>query len=235
MTDIDISVKDHNPSAEMRKAMILGQLYTNDIVDKRILSAMADIAREPFLPANLRGAAYVDEDMEISDGRYQMAPLTFAKLLDLAKITPNCRVLNIGCMSGYSAAILSRLSDRVTAIDCDTSAVAQAQIQLQRLKITNVNLQTVKDMSEGYAQAASYNVIVINGAINAISEKLGSQLVVGGRMVTVRRIASRSDSGLGLGKGLLVTRLDNKLQYREHFDASCALLPGFDCEPDFIF
>jgi protein-L-isoaspartate(D-aspartate) O-methyltransferase len=215
--------------------MILGQLYTNDIVDKRILEAMADIPREPFLPEGLRGAAYVDEDMDVGNGRYMMEPLTFAKLLDLAEITPACRILNIGCLNGYSAAILSRLGAHVVGVDVDTNAIVEARTHMQSFGITNVNLQPVSTMSDGYAMSAPYNVIVIQGAIGFISEVLGSQLAVGGRLVTIRNIAKRSDSPVGLGKGLLVTRIEHKLQYREHFDASCAVLPSFEQPADFVF
>lgn len=222
-------------SLAMRKSMILGQLYTNDITDKRILQTMADIPREPFLPEGLRGAAYVDDNLEVSPGRFLMAPLTFAKLLDLAEITPECRVLSIGCMTGYSAAILSRLASHVVAIDTDAAAIAQARDHMTRLGLTNVNAQVVGNMSEGYAMSAPYNVIVIQGAINFISETLGSQLAVGGRLVTIRNIMTRADEKTGLGKGLLVSRIDHKLQYREHFDASCPVLPGFEKPAGFQF
>lgn len=235
MTDIDVKAQAGNPSAVMRKHMILGQLYTNDIADKRILQAMADIPREPFLPENLRGAAYVDEDMEAAPGRYLMAPLTFARLLDLAGITPACRILNIGCLTGYSAAVLSRLGASVVGTDRDTGAIMEARAHMQRLGISNVTLQPVSTMSDGYAMAAPYDVIVIQGAIRFISETLGSQLAGGGRMVTVRNIAARADGDIGLGKGLLVTRLDRHLQYREHFDASCAILPSFEQAAAFTF
>ena len=222
-------------SAAQRKHMILGQLYTNDINDKRILEAMAEIPREPFLPANLQGAAYVDEDLDVGGGRYMMAPLTFAKLLDLAEITPACRILNIGCLSGYSAAILSRLGAHVVGIDSDANAIVAARTQLQRMNIANVNLQPVSTMSDGYAMSAPYNVIVIQGAISFMSEVLGSQLAIGGRLVAVRNVAQRSDTAIGLGKGLLVTRTHHKLQYREHFDASCAILPSFEQAATFTF
>jgi len=235
MADIDVHFRHNTSSNTMRKHMILGQLYTNDITDKRILEAMAAIPREPFLPDNLKGAAYVDEDLDVGNNRYLMAPLTFAKLLDLAEITPACRILNIGCLTGYTAAVLSRLGAQVIATDSDASSIVQARTHMQRLNIKNVNLQPVSTMSDGYAMSAPYDVIVIQGAISFISETLGSQLAVRGRMVTVRNISKRSDSNIGLGKGLLVTRLDHRLQYREHFDASCAILQSFEQATDFVF
>jgi protein-L-isoaspartate(D-aspartate) O-methyltransferase len=223
-------------AAAMRKNMILGQLYTNEITDRRILAAMADIAREPFLPEGLRGAAYVDEDMEVLPGRYLMAPLTFARLLTMAEITPDCRVLNIGCLTGYSAAVLAKLAAHVVAIDSNAAAIEQSHEHMKRLNITNVNIQHVRNMADGYALSAPYNAIVITGAIHSVSEPLGSQLSAdSGRLVTIRNTATRPDSKSGPGKGVLVQRLDHHLQYREHFDASCPLLPGFEQGSAFVF
>jgi protein-L-isoaspartate(D-aspartate) O-methyltransferase len=93
----------------------------------------------------------------------------------------------------------------------------------------------VASLTDGYAPAAPYDVIVIQGAINFISEALAAQLASGGRLVTVRNVATRPGMRGGLGKGLLIRRLEQKLQYREYFDASCALLPGFEQGTSFTF
>jgi len=222
-------------SALMRNNMMLGQLLTNDIGDKRILDAMTAIPREPFLPEALRGAAYVDEDLSVGNGRYIMEPLVFARLLDLARVAPDCRVLVIGCLTGYSAAILSKLAAHVTAIDSDETAIQQARGHMERLTLSNVNLHHVKNMAEGYPLSAPYNIIVIGGAIDVIPETLSKQLAIGGRLVCVQNISKRVGSKGGLGKGLLVTRFDHTMQHREHFDASCPILPGFELKPGFSF
>ena len=222
-------------SNDMRKNMILGQLFTNDIVNKHIFNAMAAVPREAFVPDRLHGVAYVDEDLDMGNGRYLMEPLTFARLLDMAEITPACRVLNIGCLTGYSAAILARLSAQVVATDTDAGALEEARLHLNHFKITNVNLQAVKNLSEGFASSAPYDVIVIQGAVNFISEKLAAQLAPGGRLVTVRNVATRPGGVGGLGKGLLIRRVEQKLQYREHFDMACAILPGFEQGAAFTF
>ena len=222
-------------SATMRNNMMLGQLLTNDIANKDILHAMTEIPREPFVPENLRGVAYVDEDMHVGGGRFLMEPLTFAMLLDLAAITPGCRVLNIGCLTGYSAAILSKLASHVVAIDKNEADTQQAREHMKRLGITNVNIQYIKNMSEGYALSAPYDAIVICGAVADIPSHLTSQLAIGGRLVAIRNIANRIDSNGGLGKGLLITKIDHTLQQREFFDASCPLLPGFEAKATFAF
>ncbi|MBY0407625.1 MAG: protein-L-isoaspartate O-methyltransferase [Rickettsiales bacterium] len=220
---------------EMRKNMILGQLFTNDIANKHIFNAMAHVPREAFVPEKLHGAAYVDEDLDVGNGRFLMEPLTFAKLLDMAELTPSDRVLNIGCHTGYSAAVLSRLCAMVVATDTDAAALEEARLHMGQMHVTNVNLQAVSSMAEGYLASAPYDVIVIQGAINFISEKLAGQLAPGGRLVTVRNVSTRPGVSRGLGKGLLIRRVEHKLQYREYFDASCALLPGFEQGSSFTF
>ena len=222
-------------SAVMRNNMMLGQLLTNDIGDKRILDAMSYIPREPFVPEHLSGAAYVDEDLDVGNGRFIMEPLTFVKLLDMAGLTPDCRALVIGALSGYAAAIVSKLAAHVVAVDTDEVALTQARDHMARLNISNVNIQPVKALTEGYRVGSPYNVIVVMGAITIIPESLGNQLSVNGRLVAIHNIARRPGMKGGLGKGLLVTRIEHTLQYRESFDASCPLLPGFEEKPGFAF
>lgn len=221
--------------ASPRKNMILSQVFTNEVTDRRILQAMNDVPREPFLPEHLRGAAYIDEDLDIGNGRALMAPLTFAQLLDLAEITPSCRVLNIGCMTGYTAAVIAKLAGHVVAIDIDAAAIEQARVHVKRLALRDIDLEPVRSLVDGYALSAPYDVIVISGAVGFIPEKLSSQLGAGGRLVTVLNRATRPDSRGGLGKGLLVKRVNHTLQHREHFDASAVILPGFEQETSFRF
>src|SRR5689334_6960918 len=122
-------------SYTQRQHMILGQLMTNEVLDPAILDAMREVPREPFLPEKLRGAAYVDEDMEIAPGRYMMAPLTFARLLDMAKVTRRCRALVVGTLTGYPAAVIARLAGKVTATENEAGFISAAQAQIQRLGI----------------------------------------------------------------------------------------------------
>jgi len=218
-----------------RKNMILGQLYTNDIQDKRILDAISSVPREDFLPANLKGAAYADEDLDVGNGRALMAPLTFATLLDLAEIKPADRVLVIGALSGYTAAIIAQLARQIVATDIDAALIEQGKNHMKRLGIGNVTFQHAATLGEGYAASAPYDVIFIAGAIEVIPEAVGSQPAQNGRLVAIRNKSKRPDSKTGLGKGLLVRRIDNALQHREHFDASATLLPGFMQKTGFAF
>src|SRR5688500_13182797 len=170
-----------SPLADSATNMILGQLYTNEVNDTRILEAMMRTPRESFVPKALHDAAYVDGDIDVGGGRVLLAPMTFAKLLNLAAITPECRVLDIGCLDGYSTAVLSKLAAHVVAIDTDADRIAQARQQLQG--VGNIDLYVVKSLADGYASSAPYSVIVVEGAISFVPEALGLQLADGGRMV----------------------------------------------------
>ena len=223
------------PSSNARKHMVLGQLYTNEIVDPRILAALAEVPREPFLPQALRASAYVDEQLEVSPGRWLLPPLACARLLALAEIQRGDRVLLVGALSGYMAALLAKLAGQVVAVESNAEAVEYARGQMRAMGLSNVEMHSVATLSAGYEARAPYDVIVIAGAVEVIPETLTSQLAANGRMVTVRQVASRPGGSGGLGRGLLVRRLDHKLQYREHFDAAAALLPDFRRPAGFVF
>lgn len=215
-------------TANMRKHMTLGQIYTNKISDIRILEAMAETPRELFVPAHLRGSAYVDEDLDVGGNRYLMEPLTFARLLDIANITPSDHVLVIGCLSGYPAVIASKLAAHVTAIDISESDLQRAYDTVATLGINNITCRHVADMKQGYASGAPYNVIVIHGAVAQVPQSLLDQLAINGRLVCIRNISQRIGQQGGLGKGLLISNQGDATQHHEYFDASCPLLPGFE-------
>lgn len=90
--------------------MVLSQLVTNEILDQRILNALVAVKREAYLSAELAKSAYVDEDLPLASGEYLLAPLTVARLLELAQVQPQDRVLVIGSESGYIANILHELA-----------------------------------------------------------------------------------------------------------------------------
>ncbi len=214
--------------------MIHGQLITNKILDPRILQVLVDVPRELFLPEHLRASAYVDEDLDVGGGRSLLSPLTFARLLHLAEITPSCRVLNIGCLTGYTAAALGILAGHVVATETDAALVDTTLYNLNQLGIGDVNVQLVKSLQEGYALSAPYDVILVSGAVEFIPDDLASQLSLSGRLVAIRSVSKRPGVQ-GLGKGMVVRRVGGQFHYREHFDDATAVLPGFACDERFVF
>lgn len=209
--------------------MAHGQLETNEVLNPAILQLLIDTPREDFVPQALRGAAYIDKDIEIAPGRFLLAPMTFAKLLELAEVTPSCRVLVIGDAGGYATAILSILAGHVVAIDSNVELHAKSLENAARFKLKDVDFQQVKNMADGYAMSAPYDVIFINGAVKILPDALTSQLGIGGRLVAIRETAP------GLGSGILARRLDGHVNIREYFYASSAVLDGFGETHQFVF
>ena len=151
--------------------MVESQLRTNKVTDTRILEAFETVPRERFLPEGRSGVAYIDEDLPVAPGRYLMEPMILARLLQAAEIAPGDIVLDIGCASGYSCAILARLADTVVALEADEALSQQAETALQDLVIDNA-VVVQGDLTQGYAKQAPYNVILLGGAVAAVPERL---------------------------------------------------------------
>src|SRR5690606_1584450 len=113
--------------AQARKAMVDHQLRTRDITDRRLLAAMGKVTREAFVPEARRSLAYVDRPQQLVEepgGRALRAPTPFARLVQLAGVGANDRVLDIGCGSGYSTAVLAELAAAVVGVEA-TAALAE--------------------------------------------------------------------------------------------------------------
>ena len=102
-----------------RRNMVERQVRTNKVTDEAVLEALAQVPRERFVPEEFRKVAYIDEDVPLGGGRYLMEPMVFARLVQAAQLQPVGRVLDLGCSCGYSTAILSRLANRVIALESD--------------------------------------------------------------------------------------------------------------------
>lgn len=210
-----------------RKNMVENQIRTNRVTDPLVISALEELPREAFVPEALRGIAYVDEAVSLSEGRYLMEPLVLARLLQEAQVTSSDMVLDIGCGTGYAAAVLARMASTVVALECDPGLAAKAMGTLAELEIDTVAV-VEGPLQEGYPKQAPYDVIVFGGSVHEIPEGIAGQLAEDGRLVAV--VAAN-----GMGKGTLISRRKGLLSRREFFDAGTPPLPGFAPEPTFAF
>jgi protein-L-isoaspartate(D-aspartate) O-methyltransferase len=221
----------NEPAARLN--MVEGQLRTNKVTDEAILEGFLTVPRERFVPTSLRGIAYVDDDIPLGNGRHLVEPLVLARLLQLAEIGKDDKVLEIGCATGYATAILGKIAASVVAVESDAQLAAAARANLQALGIGNAQLQD-GSLTAGWRAGAPYNVILINGAVGEIPAAITDQLAEGGRLVTV------SEGGAGpvearCGCAVLMTRAEGKLSNRPAFDATVQSLPGFARRPAFVF
>ena len=214
--------------AAARMNMVEGQLRTNKVTDDAVLSAFLAVPRERFVTNVLSSSAYVDDDLPIGNDRYLMEPMVFARLLQLAAITPADNVLEIGSGTGYGTAVLARLAGKVVAVEQDPVLAAQARDRLRELGV--IHIETIAGRhAAGHSAGAPYDVIVIEGAVQAIPDAIAAQLAEGGRLVAV--LARES----GMGQAMLMTRVNGLLSHLPEFDAAVPLLPGFERGPSFVF
>lgn len=214
--------------AAARHAMVESQIRTNRVSDPAIVTAFEEIPRELFVPANLRSVAYVDEAVPLGRGRYLMEPLALAQMLQAADIRPSDVVLDVGCATGYSAAILARLAGTVVALEDEPDFVREANRLLGEQTIHNAAVIEAP-LTEGCPKQAPYDAIVIEGGVEEVPNALVKQLGEGGRLVCVIVGAG------GFGKGTLFTRIGGSIVRRAVFDAGTPLLPGFARRPSFVF
>ena len=214
--------------AAARRNMVSGQIRTNRVTDERLIEAMEEIPRERFVPHAKRGVAYVDEDVEIASGRYLMEPMVLARMVQEAGIAADDMVLDVGCGTGYAAAVMSRLAGTVIALDVDASLAAEAESTLSGVGADNAIVVT-GPLAEGYARQAPYDVILLGGAVDHLPQALADQLAEGGRIVGVLREAG------GVGQATLWARHRGALSSRGLFEASLPPLPGIARPVQFEF
>ncbi|MEZ5936190.1 MAG: protein-L-isoaspartate O-methyltransferase [Alphaproteobacteria bacterium] len=214
--------------AKARTNMVDNQLRTNRINDPAVLSAMAAVPREAFVPKALHGVAYADEDLLLPDGQFMIEPLVCARMLQAAAIGGNDVLLMVGCDTGYTAAVASKLAATVIAIQPSEEAAARIQPIFDQLEADNVVTAVREDPAAGDADQAPFDAIMVIGAVEAVPQSLIDQLNDGGRLVAVE--------GRGrVGKGVLVTKIDGIPAKRELFDAYIPDFNGVQTAPAFAF
>lgn len=211
--------------AAARRNMVDGTIRTADVTDLRLLSAFQETARERFVPANVASLAYVDFDLPVAAHRFLMQPRVLSKLLQVGDIKGTDRVLDVGCATGYGAAILSRIGAHVVALEEDAELARMARESLA----DRPNVEVVSgSLAAGWAAAAPFDVIVVEGATEVVPETLLRQLSDGGRLLCVL-------GGDPAAKAMLYRRCGDDVGGRAVFDAAAPVLPGFTRPLAFAF
>ena len=219
--------------ATARRMMVDGQLRPNDVTDPRILGAMLEMPRERFLPQAKAALAYLDFDIPVLEGpdgrarRRMLKPMLFGKMVQIVGLRETDTVLDIGCGTGYSSAVIAQLARTVVALEEDATLALAARENLYAAGITNVSVET-GPLPAGYAARAPYDAIFLQGATEVEPQTLFSQLRDGGRLVCVR------DRGAP-GTVVLYRRAGDDVSGWPAFDATASVLPGFAATPAFVF
>jgi protein-L-isoaspartate(D-aspartate) O-methyltransferase len=219
--------------AAARRMMVDGQVRTSDVTDPRIIAAMLELPRERFVPQTKAELAYLDFDVPVTEAargkpaRRLLQPMVLAKLVQAAAIQESDHVLDVGCASGYSSALLARLAHSVIALEEEEALVRAARENLKAVGADNVTV-AAGPLTQGWQAAAPYDVIFLNGATEIAPNALTHQLKAGGRLVTVLGRAPT-------GQAMLYRSVGGDVSGWPIFDAAAPLLPGFAAPPAFVF
>ncbi|MES2044103.1 MAG: protein-L-isoaspartate O-methyltransferase [Pseudomonadota bacterium] len=211
--------------AVMRHAMVASQLRTNAVNDARVVAAMARVPREAFLPDDVAALAYRDTAVPLAHGRAQNLPIATGRLLTMAELRADDRVLLIGAAGGYTAAVLAELVAEVVAVEVDPvlSGIARAAL-------TGYAAVTLIEgpLEAGHAVGAPYDVLIVDGAVEQLPDALVAQVKVGGRVVA--GLADRGVTRLAYGR-----RSEGGFALLPFADIDCVVLPGFARPRSFTF
>jgi protein-L-isoaspartate(D-aspartate) O-methyltransferase len=214
-----------------RQKMVDGQVRPSDVTDLRIIDAMLAVPREAFVPESQRALAYLDLDLDTSEGaspkRFLIKPAVLAKMLQAAEIRDTDNVLVASSAPGYAAAVVARLARQVTATETEPVQAARTREVLAQLGLGNVILSGAA-VADGVPGNGPYDVIVLDGATEITPELLCQQLKEGGRLVGVFAMSRPP-------RAMIVTRSHRDFGNRALFDATVPVLPGLERLPAFVF
>src|SRR5712691_5555404 len=219
--------------AAARRMMVDSQVRTSDVTDLRIIAAMLELARERFVPASSANLSYLDRDLPVSQatggeaGRRLLKPMVLAKMLQAAAVKTDDHVLDVGCATGYSSALLARLARSVVALEEDPALARRARENLEAVGAGNVTVM-IGPLTQGWPAKAPYDVILVEGAVELVPPALSRQLNDGGRLVAV---VGRAPPG----RAMVYRSVAGEVSGWPAFDAAAPLLPGFAAPPAFVF
>ncbi|MBT9490082.1 MAG: protein-L-isoaspartate O-methyltransferase [Rubrivivax sp.] len=167
--------------------MIEQQIRPWDVLDPTVLSLLAAVRREDFVPAALQGMAFVDAQVPLPGGQHMLEPRVEARLLQELQVQRHEKVLEIGTGSGFMAALLGHRAQQVVTLECDPALAKQARAQLQRAGLTNVSVRDVSAAAgaRGLAAEGPFDAILLSGSVASVPQVLLQQLKPGGRLLAI--------------------------------------------------
>lgn len=165
-----------------RKRMVESQLVSRGVKDRRLIEAMLKVPRHVFVEEAMAAQAYSDTSLPIGEKQTISQPYMVALMTELLQLSGKEKVLEIGTGSGYQAAILATLADRVYTVERIRSLALKARKALDSLGLLNVNIK-IFDGTVGWEEEAPFDAIIVTAGAPDIPEKLVEQLKPGGRLV----------------------------------------------------
>jgi protein-L-isoaspartate(D-aspartate) O-methyltransferase len=216
--------------AAQRRTMVDTQIRTYDVTSSHVLEAIEAVAREAFVPADVRGLSYTDTGLTVraatGESRMLLQPMVFARMLQALDLQPGARALDVAGGSGYGAAVMRTMGAVVVVLE-DASGLTD----LARATLDSAGMQDVETKTAGFdafASQSEFDAVFVHGSCASAPDALLSKLADGGRLVAI----------LGHGRAgrvTLFTRSGNTIGRRTVFDASAAPLSAFAAKPSFAF
>ena len=205
-----------------RVMMVDTQVRPQDVTKFPIIAAMLAVPREHFVPDTAREAAYAGHNIHLGPHRVVLEARSFAKMLDALDVVPGDKVLDLGAGFGYSSAVLAEMGCDVVAVEQDPGMVAAAVLRLEGVAKVVTGPLTAGSPSDG-----PYDIILLQGAAQAIPSALEAQLKEGGRIGAIFM-----EGALGIAR--IGHKLDGKVSWRFCFNATAPVLPGFEARRGFV-
>lgn len=163
-------------------ADLLSALRTAGVAEPRLLEAVRAVPRAEFVPPSAAGRAYLDTPLRIPRDQVTTQPSLVAKMLEALALSGDECVLEVGTGYGWQTALLARLAREVWSVERWPDLAETARANLARHGTVNARV-VVGDGSDGLAEHAPFDAILVSAAFPEVPEPLGEQLTVGGRLV----------------------------------------------------
>jgi protein-L-isoaspartate(D-aspartate) O-methyltransferase len=165
-----------------RRRMVEGQVIARGITDPRVIDAMLKVPRHRFVEEALQSQAYQDAPLPIGERQTISQPYMVAVMSQALALSGSETVLEIGTGSGYQAAILALLADRVFSLERIPSLARRARKVLDECGFSKVNIR-VADGTRGWQDMAPFDAIIVTAGAPEVPQDYLDQLAVGGRLV----------------------------------------------------
>jgi protein-L-isoaspartate(D-aspartate) O-methyltransferase len=168
--------------ARARDRMVDVQIARRGVRDPHVLEALRRVPREAFVDPGFEEFGYEDAPLPIGEGQTISQPYIVALMIEAAEVKPGESVLEVGAGSGYAAAVLSRIADRVYAIERHPSLGHSAAQRFKKLGYDNIDLR-IGDGTCGWPKAAPFDAILVAAGGPEVPPALKAQLAIGGRLI----------------------------------------------------
>ncbi len=172
------------PFQQARFNMIEQQIRPWDVIDSNVLTLLAEVKREDFVPAIYKSLAFADMEIPLGHNQHMLSPKVEARMLQDANIQSGDRVLEIGTGSGYMAALLAHQASQVLTFEIYPALVSLAKNNIAKADIQNIEIRQ-SDGAFGASEDGPFDVIILSGSVSEVPKDLMNQLSIGGRLVAI--------------------------------------------------